>query len=309
MAKVTVEFEGGQEVTYDSKKAMLKNIGYSILDQGATPMTLRQLYYQFVGMDLIDNKQSQYQYLGEAIKEARISGKIPWGWIEDRTRSIDAGDHNDGQVVDPDDRFEGNLKWFKNTPDRFHRPRWQGQDNYVEVWVEKEALAGIFATVCEDLKVVSFPNKGYTSVSLLKQAADRIKAEGWQKDRKPYILYFGDFDPSGQDIERNIRDKLQDTFGTMVHVEREALTREQIDDFQLPPQPAKKTDSRYETFVQNHGNMAVELDALPPEELRDLIRESVDEYFDDDYYQNEIIPEQNDEREHIQERIDEVLDE
>lgn len=309
MAKVTLETEDG-EVEYASKKEMLIQVGATILQRSDDQMTLRQLYYRFVALDLLKNKQSQYQYLSESIKEARIDGRIPWGWIEDRTRSTDAGDWNG---MSPDDRFNHAFEWFKNTPERHHRPRWQGQENYVEVWVEKEALAGVFADVCDDLKVVSFPNRGYTSITLLKQAAERIRKETQKKvppmgDRKrAYILYFGDFDPSGQDIERNIREKLQDTFNVRVEVDRKALTREQIDEYELPPQPAKTTDARYESFVQEHGDMAVELDALPPEDLKQLIRDSVDEYFDHGYYESEVLPQERDETEYIQNRVDEVL--
>jgi hypothetical protein len=303
MAEVTLQLEDGGEMTYKSKKAMLKGVGRSILAGSDEPMTLRQLYYRFVALDLIENKRSQYQYLSEAIKEARLSGLIPWDWIEDRTRSTDGGDFDH---VTPESRFDGNLDWFKKTPNRYHLPKWLGQDNYVEVWVEKEALAGVFANVCEDLRVVTFPSRGYTSITLLKEAAERMEG---RDDRDLHILYFGDFDPSGQDIERNIRDKLNGTFGVPVEVERKALTRAQIDRYELPPQPAKSSDSRYDDFVSEHGNMAVELDALPPDELRRLIRESVREYFDQDHYENEVLPKQRAHRERLRGMISGVLDE
>lgn len=305
---------GDQTLEFDTKKQMLKRVGYLILRGYDQPVTLRQLYYQFVGHDLVENKVSQYQYLSEAMTEARIDGLIPWEWIEDRTRRTHAGDHNDGDYVTPDARFRGNLRHFIETPDRFYRPRWQFQPKYVETWVEKEALAGIFTSVCRDLKVVTFPSKGYTSTSLLKEAADRIQQmmgkdvyDGGPPVRSPYILYFGDYDPSGQDIERNIREKLQDTFHVPVTVERCALTRDQIDEFELPPQPAKRADARYEQFVAEHGNIAVELDALPPEELRRLIRESVEAHFDDDVFETEVKPKQKEERETIRGHLDDVL--
>lgn len=303
MAKVELQTEGGP-VTFESKKEMLIQVGYSLLNRSDAPMTLRQLYYRFVALDLIENKQSQYQYLSESIKEARVDGRIPWPWIEDRTRSTDAGDY---ERIAPDKRFERAFEWFKNTPERHHRPRWEGQENYAEVWVEKEALAGVFADVCDDLKTVSFPNRGYTSITLLKDAADRFRDRAIDTGKTPYILYFGDFDPSGQDIERNIREKLQDTFGIPVRVERQALTRQQIDDYQLPPQPAKRTDARYESFVEEHGDMAVELDALPPDDLKQLIRDSVNRYFDDGHYESDVLPREREETERIETRVGEVL--
>lgn len=310
MPEVTIKTADGEEHTFKTKKEMLIAVSRSILSQSDDSMTLRQLYYRFVAMDLIDNKQSQYQYLGEAVKEARLDGRIPWDAIEDRTRSTDGGDHD---LVDVEDRFETNFEWFKQTPDRYRMPRWKGQPHYVEVWVEKEALAGVFASVCEDLNVVSFPNRGYTSVTLLKEAAERIRDQTRKKvppmgrRKQAHILYFGDFDPSGQDIERNIREKLQGTFGVSVDVERKALTREQIDRFKLPPQPAKRSDSRYDDFVKEHGDMAVELDALPPDELRDLIRESVSEYFDQEYYQTEVLPKQRERTEKLRQMVDGVI--
>lgn len=304
MTEVTVEYDDGTSHTFDTKKEMLISVGHSILAGSDEPMTLRQLYYRFVALDLIENKQSQYQYLGEAIKEARIQGVIPWDWIEDRTRNVDGGDQD---LVSPEARFKGNLEWFKKTPDRYELPRWMGQDHYVEVWVEKEALAGVFANVCDDLNVVSFPNRGYTSITMLKEAAERLQGEYRPGGAPPTIIYFGDFDPSGQDIERNIREKLRETFGVPVQVEREALTREQIDAYELPPQPAKRTDARYDQFVEEHGDLAVELDALPPDDLREMIRESVDRYFDDDHYRQEILPEQERRRSELEGMVQEVL--
>lgn len=300
MAKQIVTING-DKYKFNSKKEMLKEVGKWILEDAGSSMTLRQLYYRFVALDLLENKQSQYQYLGEAIKEARISGFIDWGLIEDRTRSTDAGDW---RYVEPETRFKRSFEYFKRTPSRHNYPRWEGQDDYIEVWVEKEALAGVFSDVCEDLKVVSFPNRGYTSITLLKQAANRFKSK---QHKNCKILYFGDFDPSGQDIERNIKEKLNKTFDVQVAVERVALTKGQIDKFELPPQPAKSTDARYEQFIQEHGNMAVELDALPPEELKSLIRESVEDHFDQEHYEENIIPKQEEERDQIQNKIDEVI--
>jgi len=303
MAKVTLVIDD-EEVTYPSKKQMLKEVGRMILASSDEPMTLRQLYYRFVALDVLENKESQYNYLGEAIKEARIEGAIPWDWIEDRTRSAGAGDHDE---VDPRDHFEKYKNYFETCPGRYNRPRWEDQDQYVEVWVEKEALAGVFESVAEDLKVVSFPNRGYTSITLLKEAADRIEESRDPEGPAPRILYFGDFDPSGQDIERNIRDKLNDVFGVHVVVERVALTREQIDDRELPPQPAKRSDSRYEDFVEEHGDMAVELDALPPEDLRSIVRDAVDGHFDEDTRQR-VLAKQERHREQISSWVDEVMD-
>jgi hypothetical protein len=280
VAKTTVTFRG-ERLTFSSKKDMLKYVGKALLDGSDGPMTLRQLYYRFVAHDLVDNKQSQYDYLGEAMKEARLEGYVPWSAIEDRTRGTEAGDR---PAVSARDRFERARGFLEGAPDRHARPRWEGQQRYVEVWVEKEALAGVLRPVCDELGVELFPNRGYTSVTMLHEAAERI-SERTPEGGRAEVLYLGDFDPSGQDIERNAQEKLRYEFGTAVEVERIALTRPQIDERGLPPQPAKSTDSRYEDFVAEHGDLAVELDALEPEVLRDLVREEVGERFDEDAHE------------------------
>lgn len=304
MAEVTLLIDG-EEVTFKSKKEMLIRVGGGILKDAEYPMTLRQLYYRFVALDLLENKQSQYQYLGEAMKEARLDNRIPWDAIEDRTRDTQGGDWS---YIPPEERFEESLDHFKNTADRHHRPKWEGQVDYIEVWVEKEALASVFARECNRMNVVSFPCRGYPSITMLKEAAERHR-NAWFDDRDPHIKYFGDYDPSGQDIERNIRETIQETFDVPVNVSRIALTRDQIDEHELPPQPAKQTDARYDQFIEKHGNMAVELDALPPDELRAHIRASIHMHFDKDYYEHEVLPKQNEERSELQDMIDGVLEE
>lgn len=286
MSDWTIRYNDGTEETYSTKKEMLINVGEHILSHAEQSMTLRQLYYRLVAKDIIENKQSEYQYLGQAMKEGRIDGKIPWDAIEDRTRSVDAGDSD---YISPHKWFLREKRRFTTAAQRYSTPRWLHQEHYVEVWVEKEALANVFKTVCEDLAVVSFPNRGYTSITMLHEAAERIQEESEQLpvDTTPVILYFGDYDPSGQDIERNIRDKLTDTFDIDVRVERVALTEDQIHKHELPPQPAKTTDSRYEQFVEEHGEMAFELDALPPARLRELIRENVNRFFDEDTFEEQ----------------------
>lgn len=300
MTKTTVHING-EKLEYSSKKRMLKVVGAAILDDEEHPMTVRQLYYRFVAMDLVENKESQYDYLGEAIKEARLEGLVDWDDIEDRTRGAAAGDHD---YVQPRQRFESAREHLERTPRRHHLPLWTGQDSYVEVWVEKEALSAVFERVADELGVVSLACRGYPSITTLKNAADRLRSH---PDKDRHIVYFGDHDPSGQDIERHVRETLEGTFGVPVSVERAALNREQIDEHELPPQPAKSSDSRYEDFVEEHGDMAVELDALPPETLRGLIRERVGEHYDEGLYEEHIVPRQESERGDIRDMVEEVL--
>lgn len=304
MAKQKVELENGETVEFESKKKMLMAMAKQILEQYDEPITLRQLYYRFVGNDWLDNKQSQYQYLGEAVRDARLGGYIDYDAIEDRLRDPVGGDHPD---IDPSTLLEYRLGEVRDVPDNYHRPRWEGQDVYLEVLVEKAALQRLFRRVCDPMGVTVFPCKGYPSLTSLKETEERFREH---PDKEWRILYFGDFDPSGKDIQRSLTETLRWDLGMgrKLKVERRALTRDQIDRFELPPQPAKSSDSRYEYFVAEHGDMAVELDALEPPELTSIVEDAIDEYFDDVYYREEVRPEENKERGELREAVEKITD-
>lgn len=283
----------GETYTFDSKIDMLIHVSEYMLSNSDHKMTLRQLYYRLVGVDIIRNKQSEYQYLSKAVTRGRKQGDIPWDALEDRTREPSNGEH---------ERTSWNTQVSKAVhdamvlPDTYKRPRWENQPVYLEVWVEKEALSTIVSDVCDQLCVTSFACRGYPSVTSLKNAAERFEKAQERGHDELIIKYLGDFDPTGQDIPRNIREELQGTFDIDVKLERIALNKEQIDNFQLPPEPAKKTDARYEQFKENHGDIAVEVDALPPESFKQIIIDEVNKEFDQDIYQQTLQEEQKDKR-------------
>ena len=116
------------------------------------------------------------------------------------------------------------------------------------------------------------------------------------------LLYFGDFDPTGLDIPRNIKERLEE-FGVDFEFHRLAITDEQIKQHNIPPIPTKKTDSRTAGFVAKHGDRAVELDALNPKVLQKLIDDSITQYLDKDLY-DETLQEQEEDLTKIGEFID-----
>jgi len=308
MTTTTVEY-AGEKREFGTKKAMLKSIGADILAAADNPMTVRQLYYRFVALDILENKESQYQYLCESIKEARLEGDVPWEAVEDRTREAVRGE---ARLVGAQERFNRAVAHLRSTPDRHEVPRWLEQPQYVEVWVEKDALSALFERAAEDLGVTTLACRGYPSVTVLKDAADRISAMRERREtdgeREATVVYFGDYDPSGQDIERHVRETLSSEFGVDVEVRRAALTMPQIRKHGLPPQPAKRTDARYETFVEEHGDMAVELDALPPDALRRMIEREVGGLFDEEIYGEFVAPRQERESEALEDAVSGLLD-
>lgn len=246
----------------------------SIIDEYAAQgyaLTLRQLYYQFVARDLLPNTQQSYSNLGGLINDARMAGMIDWLAIEDRTRQLKKLAHWD----DAEDILSG-------CADQFRVDKWADQPCRVEVWIEKEALAGIFARVANKLDIPYFSCRGYASASSVWRASQRF-IQHENNDQKCVILHFGDHDPSGIDMTRDIEDRLQ-TFGCNVDVRRLALNRDQIDQYNPPPNPAKLSDSRAAAYVELYGRKSWELDALEPQVLVDLVRDAVAELRDDDLY-------------------------
>ena len=231
-------------------------------------LTLRQLYYQFVARDLVPNTERSYKRLGSIINDARIAGRIDWSAIEDRTRNLQSNSHwsNPAEIISA-------------CATQFKLDLWSGQDYRPEVWIEKEALAGVLVGVCRDLDVPYFACRGYVSQSEQWAAGMRFseyRAAGFQ----PIVFHLGDHDPSGIDMTRDNSERLALFARTDVKVQRLALNINQIDEYNPPPNPAKVTDSRFETYQRRFGDHSWELDALEPAVLVELVRGAVENLCD-----------------------------
>ena len=224
----------------------------------AHPMTVRQVYYQLVSRQVIENNRGQYQAVSKALVSARQTGSIPWEWIEDRLRRP--------RYVS----MWSGLPAFAETCRRVYRRNvWPTQPNYLEVWLEKDALSGIFEDVLDEYGVTLNVGRGYDGWDSIHNAAIRFN----QKTNVT-VLYFGDFDPSGIDIVRSLEERLA-SMNCYPEIIKSALTHDDIMSFNLPPAFTKRTDTRAAAFVATHGDIAVELDALPVDVLRDRLTEEV----------------------------------
>lgn len=234
-------------------------------------LTLRQAYYQLVARGYIPNNERSYKNIGNLINDGRLASLIDWTAITDRTRNLRGNSHwsNPSDVI-----ASAKYSYLLN--------KWKGQPNYVEVWVEKDALVDIVGQACRPLDTPYFSCRGYTSQSEMWSAAQRFIRQGDRENR--IIIHLGDHDPSGIDMTRDIQERLT-MFGANVHVKRVALTMEQIETYNPPPNPAKMTDSRCWKYIENFGYESWELDALEPKMLTNLITEQVTMYRDDEIYQ------------------------
>lgn len=226
-------------------------------------LTLRQVYYQMVARDLIENNLRSYKNLGSLISDGRLIGFIDWRAIEDRTRSL----RGLSSWSEPQSIIDSCVA-------SYHRNWWEGQSFYVEVWVEKDALVGIVGQICNELDVSYFSCRGYVSQSELWVAAQRLKRKV-REDMQPVVLHLGDHDPSGKDMSRDIVDRLDMFEAHKVHFKRLALNMDQIEEFNPPPNPTKVTDSRTGGYIEEFGYECWELDALEPSVISALIKENV----------------------------------
>lgn len=221
-------------------------------------LTLRQLYYQFVARGWLPNSQQSYKRLGGIVNDARLAGLIDWDHITDRTRNLASLP-----------TWSSPQSILDAVAAQYRTNHWRHQPYYVEVWVEKEALAGVVSRPANRWQVPYFSCRGYVSQSEMWAAAMRLKAHE-RRGKQTVIIHLGDHDPSGIDMTRDIRDRLA-LFGSRVQVVRIALTMEQVEQYQPPPNPAKLTDSRVEGYMEEFGDESWELDALDPPVLDALI--------------------------------------
>ena len=266
-------------------------------DKGISTATLRGIFYILVSLNILENLQKRYKSLSKALVTARRCGVIPVDWVIDESREII---NIDDQYLEPSEEISQLLELLNELPDDYvySIPRWHNQPKYVEIWLEKNAMAGVFSSVLtESRQVRIIPNGGWSSFSFESKNFKRLRYYQ-SMGKKVYVLYYGDYDPSGARMVKNLELALKRMGINFVHV---AITKEQIEQFGLQgltnPDPAVRAklekDPNTESFrLENNGQLfQIELDALSvlrPDKFRDLLEKSVDEHFDEDIYHRAI---------------------
>lgn len=244
-------------------------------EDGIDP-TLRQVYYQFVSQNAISNTENEYHRLGGIISDARLAGLIDWDSITDRTRSVKRNStwQNPGGII-------------KTCVNSYNIDMWVGQKHRPWCLIEKDALVGVFQTPCWDLDVPLLSCRGYLSQSEA-WGTGRAMRDQILQGLIPIILHFGDHDPAGLDMTRDLRERMSLFAEKPVELIRVALNRDQVDEYEPPPNPAKTTDRKFQKYQAEHGNYSWELDALSPTVLRDLLRGEVEKLIDENAKQKRI---------------------
>ena len=242
-----------------------------IFQQYDTAITLRQLYYRLVSRFLIPNTVNSYKRLSRIMVKAREDGDVPVNCLEDRSRRVlGRGDVGYGSA---EEYLKTRLDTLQDSWKGFSLPMWDDQHKNLLISLEKDALSRLVSRIANRYSVRTFPTRGYPSFSYVQDMSRYIMTRLGGK--QTLILYFGDFDPSGVDIERDLTDRLQ-KYGTRdFEVHRVALTFDQIKRYDLPPMPVKRSDARADGFLAEHGDRAVELDALDPNLFQRTVEEAI----------------------------------
>lgn len=266
-------------------------------------LTLRQTYYQLISHyydELPDswidpqtgskNNDKSYDKLGSIINDARLAGFIDWDAIVDRTRNLESLSH-----------WGSPSHIIRSAKQSYSLNKWSNQEYRPECWIEKDALRGVIAGICEELDVPHFSCRGYSSQSEMWQTSQRMISHQ-DNGQRPYIIHLGDHDPSGMDMTNDIIKRLEMfTYGAesdRFTVSRIALNHSQVLEYSLPPNPTKLTDSRTAGYVDRFGEECWELDALEPNVIVDLIRDEILSIRDDNAYE-EILERQGVEMEEL----------
>ena len=230
------------------------------LDQDGIPATVRHLFYVAAGLGLVHKSDAGYQTVDYHLRVMRRCEAIPYSFLADHNRR-----RRKPQTW-------GDLgTYFEHGRLAYRRALWDTQRDYVEIWCEKDAIAGVLYDVTGEWDVSLMTVRGYTSDTFAFESAEAIKEQG----KPTYIYYFGDWDPSGAHIAQDLERKLRE-FGAVFDFERVAIQPWQIAAWGLPTRPAKGKGPR----AKGWAGPCVEIDALSSKRLRALCQEVIERHID-----------------------------
>ncbi|MDP1797232.1 MAG: hypothetical protein Q8K78_07110 [Planctomycetaceae bacterium] len=225
------------------------------------PCTLRGLFYRVVSAGVLPSTDKEhYQKLGRVMTTLREAGVVPFSWLVDNVRA-----------TQKPSSWSGIADYADTVRNAYRLSFWDRLPEYPHIIAEKDAIAGVLAPVCREYDVALSPIRGYVSLSFAHEIAST-----WNEITKPITAYYmGDFDPSGFDLERDVRAKLERYCTRPFSWVRLGVNEADFDEFSLIELAPKQSDRRTTTFIREHGNRCAELDAIPATELRRRVRDSI----------------------------------
>jgi len=231
------------------------------------PITVRGVFYRAVSRGLVDKDEvTGYRKVQRRLLKLREDYSIPYGWIVDGSRTVY------GYA-----RYRNADEFASTVKSRYRQDYWADADEYVQVWIEKDAMSGVVMPVTNEFGLDLYVTRGFASVTYLQEAADDIAGE----DRPVYVYLLTDYDPAGMNIADKVEQELFERSAYAdVDVQRLAVTPEQIEAWSLPTRPTKQPKRHLTRYERSHGSASVELDAVPPDTLRSLLRSAIEQHMD-----------------------------
>jgi hypothetical protein len=247
------------------------------------PMTVRQLFYRLVSSGAISNSTGEYRRVSRLITKARRDDRCPYEYLVDRSRPTYAPNV-----------FEDCATYVSAVSCSYRKDHWELQPRHVEVWCEKDAVIGSIEGTTDKLGITVRVARGFMSATRVNDIAGDLERIG----KPTTVLYIGDHDPSGHCIEQAARNAVLARYSEITDNELEfemvrlAIHQRDIKQFRLPPLRVKDADPRADEYRRKFGGQCVELDALPPSELRRRIQRAVAARRDERVWQKSIHIEQ-----------------
>jgi hypothetical protein len=234
------------------------------------PSTVRGMYYRMVSKGFLPKDDRAYNLVQQTLLHMRRDGLLPWRWITDSSRRV-WGHTRFGDLASYGDHIATNYR----------KDYWLDSPVNVEVWCEKDAMQGVIApVVLGEFGLDLYVSKGQSSASYLYEAAESIKDDG-----RPTVVYIlSDFDPAGfriaEKIEAGLREHVSEE--QELTTRRIAVSYEQVIAHDLVTREVKKSDKGAAEFLDRFGDISCELEAMPPNTLRGLLRDHLEAHMDKD---------------------------
>jgi hypothetical protein len=241
------------------QRACLEQLRLHEQQRNGLPTSVRFIFYELIQKGVIAKKPAGSkggrrpdQDVAEAVFRLREEGLVPWEWIVDETRSIDSW------------RYASCVADFlKDTVGNARIDAWGGEPP-PPILTESRSLAGVLRDLAYSYLVPITATNGQVGGFLRTDVAPAL-SPGQR------VLYLGDFDWQGGQIEANTRKVLEELIGGALSWERIAIAEDQVQGNNLPV--IRKPDRRYKP-VRYHD--AVETEALGQDFIVRIVRDHLD---------------------------------
>jgi hypothetical protein len=227
------------------------------------PCSVRHLYYAAVvaGVPGIEKDDAGYNKVQRQVLALRRSGAITYSSVVDSTR-----------WQRKPRSYDSVEEALAATAAHYRRNLWATSSWRVEVWCESDSIASTIYKVTARWDVPLMVCRGYSSETFAYNAAQAWRSD----DRVPVVLYVGDHDADGLNIETDLYTRLTAFYDSHIDWMRVGVTWDQVEALDLPGRPPKRSRRR----TPYPYPLAVEAEALPAGHLREILDEKISSYTD-----------------------------